>query len=220
MVANIDRVVVGEKYLGKKVGLEIKTTDSLNLHKFKNGEFPVTYYCQVMHYMIVTGMRKFYLAVCVGQQDLRIFEIYYDEDEAKALIDAEYEMFICCEEETAPEPDGTDSSFAALKAIYHDPFEPSEPTEINGQVLREYLLHKEIVKQESKIVDELEAKMIAALGNSTWGSAPGYKITYKESSRSSFDKKSLLRDHPEINEAQYTTTSTYRRFSVTAKKEK
>ena len=52
-IANIDREIVGED-----AGLEIKTTDSLNLKKFKGGEYPDNYYVQMVHYMAVTGKKK------------------------------------------------------------------------------------------------------------------------------------------------------------------
>ena len=58
--ANYDRLIVGEK-----AGLEIKTTNALNLKKFKNGEFPANYYCQCVHYMMVSGLKRWYLAVLV-----------------------------------------------------------------------------------------------------------------------------------------------------------
>ena len=38
-IANIDREIVGED-----AGLEIKTTDSLNMKKFSGGEYPANYY--------------------------------------------------------------------------------------------------------------------------------------------------------------------------------
>ena len=62
--ANIDRSIVGEN-----AGLECKTTSVMNLRKFKNGEYPDTYYCQCVHYMAVTGADRWYLAVLVFGQD-------------------------------------------------------------------------------------------------------------------------------------------------------
>ena len=51
--ANVDRMIIGEK-----AGLECKTTSELNMKRFRGGEYPVTYYCQCMHYMAVTRFPK------------------------------------------------------------------------------------------------------------------------------------------------------------------
>lgn len=81
-IANIDREIVGED-----AGLEIKTTDSLNLKKFKNGEYPENYYVQCVHYMAVTGKKRWYLAVLIGNKEFKWFTIERDEAEIAALID-------------------------------------------------------------------------------------------------------------------------------------
>ena len=39
--ANVDRILIGED-----AGLECKTSSSLNLKKYKNGEYPANFYCQ------------------------------------------------------------------------------------------------------------------------------------------------------------------------------
>ena len=83
-IANIDREIVGED-----AGLEIKTTNSLNLKKFKNGEYPANYYCQCVHYMAVTGKKRWYLAVLIGNNEFKWFVIERDEAEIAALMGEE-----------------------------------------------------------------------------------------------------------------------------------
>ena len=56
-IANIDREIVGED-----AGLECKTTSELNLKRFKGGEFPENYYCQCVHYLAITGKKRWYQA--------------------------------------------------------------------------------------------------------------------------------------------------------------
>lgn len=65
--ANVDRVIIGED-----AGLECKTTSVMNLKRFKNGEYPDNYYVQCMHYMMVTGKKKWYLAVLILGKDLSL----------------------------------------------------------------------------------------------------------------------------------------------------
>ena len=65
ITANVDREIVGEK-----AGLECKTTNVFAKSDFENGEIPLYYYCQCMHYMAVMGYEKMYLAVLVlGKKD-------------------------------------------------------------------------------------------------------------------------------------------------------
>ena len=87
--ANVDRMVVGED-----AGLECKTTSVLNLKSFKNGAFPDTYYVQCVHYLMVTGCAKWYLAVLVLGKEFKVFEIERDEDEIKALAESEEAFWI------------------------------------------------------------------------------------------------------------------------------
>ena len=82
--ANVDRLVCAENS-----GLEIKTTTSLNLKRFKNGEYPANYYAQVVHYMAITGADRWYLAVLILGKELKIFCIERDEAEICALMEEE-----------------------------------------------------------------------------------------------------------------------------------
>lgn len=79
LVANIDRYVVGGAIL------ECKTCSAWANGKFgKNGdEIPDEYQLQVQHYMYVTGIREAYLAVLIGGNEYRQFEIPYHSDLAE-----------------------------------------------------------------------------------------------------------------------------------------
>lgn len=112
MLANIDRQVVGER-----AGLECKTTSVMNLKKFKNGEYPATYYCQCMHYLAVTGWTKWYLAVLVLNQGFYVYEIERDEAEIAALVEAERKFWALVQEGTPPKVDHSDATRRALEHV-------------------------------------------------------------------------------------------------------
>ncbi len=95
--ANVDRWVVSEN-----AGLECKTTTTLSLKKFKNGEFPDTYYCQCMHYMAVTGADRWYLAVLVLGRDFMVFTIERDEEEITSLMEQEESFWRYVENDEEP----------------------------------------------------------------------------------------------------------------------
>lgn len=74
LVANIDRYVVGGKIL------ECKTCNAFAADKFgKDGDsVPDEYLLQVQHYMHITGIHDAVLAVLIGGNQYRQFELVYD----------------------------------------------------------------------------------------------------------------------------------------------
>lgn len=116
MVANIDRRIVGER-----AGLECKTSRDVYMKRYKNGDFPMEYYCQCLHYLAVTGWDKWYLAVLVYGTDLLTFEIKREdvEDDIGALIKAEdsfWHEYVLPGKQ--PTPDGLESTTKALNAVW------------------------------------------------------------------------------------------------------
>ena len=114
-IANIDREIVGED-----AGLEIKHTSELNLKKFKGGEYPANYYAQCVWYMAVTGKKRWYLAVLIGNKEFRWFTIERDEAEIAALMGAGRDFWELVKNNTPPAIDGTQATTNAIKAIYAD----------------------------------------------------------------------------------------------------
>src|SRR5690606_23614840 len=122
MTANIDRWVVGEN-----AGLECKTTSVLNRAKFSQGEFPPNYYVQCVHYMVVTGAERWYLAVLVLNKSFHVFTIERDEAEIQALIAAEkdfWENHVL--KQIPPTPDGSESTSEVLRQSFPDAREREE----------------------------------------------------------------------------------------------
>lgn len=114
-IANIDREIIGED-----AGLEIKTTDTMNLKKFRGGEYPANYYVQSVHYLAVTGRQRWYLAVLIGNREFRWFTIERDEAEIAALMSRRSGFLGARENGTPPEIDGSSGTTAALTALHPD----------------------------------------------------------------------------------------------------
>lgn len=74
LIANIDRYIVGGKIL------ECKTCNAFAADKFgKDGDsVPDEYLLQVQHYMHITGIHDAVLAVLIGGNQYRQFELVYD----------------------------------------------------------------------------------------------------------------------------------------------
>lgn len=205
--ANYDRLIVGER-----AGLECKTTNALQLSKFKGGEFPATYYCQCVHYLMVSGLDRWYLAVLVLGIGFHVFVIERDEGEINALREAEAAFFRQMQEDEAPALDGEGSTLDALNAE----FPQAEPgTEMDLTAWASDLAILESCSQQIKALDEkkaaAQARLMEALGNTERGSFGAYAVTWKNQSRSTFDKKKWERDHGPIPE-KYMKTSENRVF--------
>lgn len=206
--ANVDRMVIGEK-----AGLECKTTSALSLSKFKNGEYPANYYVQCVHYLAVTGLERWYLAVLIGNQEVKVFVIERDEEEIRALMDAEQEFWQGVEANAAPACDGSESTAETLKKLYADEGGECDLTPFAGD-LREYLRLKGEIKALTEKCDALGNQIKAYMGNASRGFAGDYVVSYGSQTRRNFDKKALKKDYPTIDLTAYEKVSTSRVFSV------
>lgn len=107
MLANVDRAVMGEE-----AGLEIKTAGVSQAKKWKGDEIPDAYYCQCLHYLAVTGADRWYIAVLIGGNDAIYKVVERNDDDIKAIIEAEADFWHLVETNTPPPVDGSASCAA------------------------------------------------------------------------------------------------------------
>jgi len=193
--ANIDRDVVGEN-----AGLECKTTSVMNLKKFKNGSYPENYYAQSVHYMAVTGADRWYLAVLVLGQGFYDFVIERDEDEIKALMEAEQNFWSYVEKDTPPPFTGLDPDSETLKVVYRDSNDDAPPVNLFGreQDIQNYLELKAQKKELDKSIKYYEQVLQNDLGANERGICGIYTVNWKTQSRA----------------AHMVKASTFRKFEV------
>ncbi len=211
--ANVDRMIVGED-----AGLECKTTSSLNITKFKNGEFPDNYYAQVVHYMMVTGCKKWYLAVLVLGKGFYVFEIERDEEEIKALAKSEADFWKYVESKTPPAADGTDSTTKTITTIF-----PNSNTETVNlfayeDSLRQYVAIGKQIKELEKLQAEMANKVKSFMSEAGNGESDNFKVSWSAASKTTFDHKRFAEEHPDVDLTNYYKTSSYRSFKVTERK--
>lgn len=208
--ANVDRVVVGENAV-----LECKTVSALNLAQYKNGEYPARFYAQCCEYMLVCGFEKAYLAVLVLGKEFLVFEIERDENELEALKGACEEFWHYVETKTPPPVDGTESSSKAITALYPE----SNDTTIDlfpiGNTLMAYnavcAQIKTLEADKEALANEVKAYMKEAQG----GENDKFRVSWKSSTRQTFDSKAFAKDHPNMSLAKYYKTTNVRTFKVT-----
>ncbi|MCQ2316358.1 MAG: YqaJ viral recombinase family protein [Bacteroidales bacterium] len=213
--ANVDRLVIGED-----AGLECKTTSMLNVKHFKDGvEFPDRYYCQCVHYLAVTGAQRWYLAVLVLGEGLHIYTLERDEDEIRALMDAErafYEAYI--KTDCPPPVDGTIATGDAIGAIYRGGDGGTVALIGRDSLIREYTEIKANIKEQEKRLAEIENIIKSDIGDADGGECAGFKVSWKPQTRKNFDVKRYAADNPAANLEPYYNVSSSRPFKVTAKK--
>lgn len=212
-IANIDREIVGED-----AGLEIKTTSELNTKKFKGGEYPANYYCQCMHYLAVTGKQRWYLAVLIGNREFKWFTIERDEDEIKALMDAEQAFKKLVDSDTPPNADGAQATADTLSALYPNSIDDAIGIGCFEKELDNYFRLKAQLKNIQMTIDGIENRIKAYLGECARGEGEKYKVSWKTQYRNTFDSNRFIADHPEVDVSKYYKRSNSRPFRVTEKK--
>lgn len=211
--ANIDRDIVGED-----AGLECKTTSALNMSRFAGGEYPANYYVQCQHYLAVTGKKKWYLAVLVLGREFMVFEIERDDDEIKALMDAERELWDCVVSGEHPSVDGSKATSDAIKAVYSDSHPGTVDLFSRDTVIDEIMAIRQQIKELEQLQEERENIIKADLGSYESGTTDKFNVSWKQQTRRSFDVKRFAEVNPEINLAPYYNETAFRKFDIRKKK--
>lgn len=196
MLADLDGLIFvpeAREIEGKTVkgigGLEIKTATSRN-QEFGSDEIPDSYYCQVQHYMAVTGLMWFILCVLIDKADGRIYVVpRNDEFINNTLVPAEksfWNDYVLTD--TMPAPTGNKNEAKIIDGIYKECAADVELPEEVSLLCDEYNLasqeekaageRKEIIKEKIKIAimkaspdaDVEKQKIIATAGGAkiTW----------------------------------------------------
>lgn len=212
-IANIDREIVGED-----AGLEIKTTSELNLKKFKCGEYPANYYAQMVHYLAITGKKRWYLAVLIGNKEFKWFTLERDEDEIAALMAAEKDFWRLVETDTQPVADGTEATSKAIRSLFPASRADVADLYVYRAELARYLALAAQIKELEQYRDEAANIVKAYMGDAERGECDGFKVSWKSNTRQTFDSKRFAEENPDIDLSDYYKETNARTFRVTEQK--
>ena len=206
LTANVDRRIVGEN-----AGLECKTMSGFNGYNLEAGEIPSHYYCQVMHYMMVMGFDRMYMAILVFQKGVYDFTIERDDDFIQSLRAAEIDFWQNnVLQNKIPAPDGSEASLDTLKELYPV---AEKGTEISifglDQYIVDYRSFKALEKEYKEKADELKARIAAKLGDNEVGIGDSYSCSYKNQSKPNINPAKLKASYPKIYE-ELVEMSNYR----------
>lgn len=207
--ANVDRMIVGED-----AGFEAKTTSVLNLKKFKNGEYPATYYVQCVHYLMVTGCKRWYLGVLILGVGFKWFVIERDEGEIEALRKSEEDFWKYVESNIPPMTDGTDSTSETLKTIYPESNGETISLMAFEEDLKSYMTYSSLMDDVKKQKEEVANRIKAYMGEASKGECNDFKVSWSSSVKNTFDHKKFAEDNPGIDLSAYYKSTPTRTFRV------
>lgn len=213
--ANIDREIIGEDAI-----LECKTTNSfVNTKMFRTGEYPEQWYAQMTHYLAVTGAQKAYLAVLSECRDFRIFELERDEDEIKALMDAEREFWdgYVVPRKTPP-VDGHSATSETINQMFQT--EDGDEADLTGlePIFEKRKAVSASIKSLKTELDELDNRLKNVMGSRSSGQCGRFSVSWKTQKTSALDRDAIKADFPEIDFKSYAKES--RVFRVSEKKQR
>lgn len=193
--ANVDREVIGEK-----AGLECKTTSVYNKSDFENGEIPLAYYCQCQHYMAVMGYERMYLAVLALGKAFYHFVIDRSEEEINTLLENEVDFWRQhVENGIPPEPDGSESAAAAIRAMQGESSRPE-----GFKLMMQYendLAHLNALNGQIKALQQeteaIRQALMLALGEAESGESEQYVLNYRPQNRVNVDLAALREKYPQ-----------------------
>lgn len=195
--ANIDRDVVGENAI-----LECKTANAFLGKEWEGEEVPLSYLCQVQHYMNVLNKKYCYIAVLVGGQKF----IWKRVDRDQELIDMITERLVSFWEENVlagkePEIDGSEATSDFLKDRYSE-LDEAETT--LPPIFDDLVEQKRELKKAKKDIDtsirQLDNEIIRELGKrkASIGIAQKNIISWKLVSTRRMNTKKLAEKYPEV----------------------
>lgn len=217
MIANVDRVVVGENAV-----LEVKTTRNYDKYDYANGEYNASYYSQCLHYMAVGGFTKAYIAIYELGVDLHVIEIERTENveqDIQALIQLEKQFWEeNVKKEIPPAPTGieNDSKFIATAYQANEELPTVDLTPLDKQLEEIFALKAQKTALEAEIA-ERENSVKTTLAEATRGESGRYKVSWKQSTSNRFDTLTLKKEMPEVYQ-KYSKESASRRFVLSEKK--
>lgn len=215
MTASFDRLIVGEP-----AGLECKTTSAYKGKDWEEGKIPPSYYVQCQHYMMVSGLPKWYIACLIGGNKFVTWEIDRDEDDIAALMEAETKFWERVQDRVPPDVDGSESCTKALQQKFtggqvEPVILPAETMELLARLDELKELEADVKTQKQ----DIQNRICAMLGDNEVGIARDAdgerKVTWKTvAGRVTIDSKRLKAEMPEVYKAYSKQGAATRRFTA------
>lgn len=193
--ANLDRMIVGTDAI-----LEAKTCSPWKAKEWDGEEIPQEYIVQVMHYMAVTGARKAYVAVLIGNQDFKVKCVDRDEQVISEMVRKEVEFW-----KTYIEPKRMPMSITSRDAdtLYElFPMQTPGAELVLGEEVNEFADSRAAMLQDLKSlqvqIEKFDNEIKARMGYCEVGSTSKHVVTWKAQKQVRIDIERLKAEDPEI----------------------
>ena len=211
MLADLDGVIYEN---GKMNLFEAKTASTYKQEIWEKG-IPEEYVLQVQHYMAVTGAEKTYLAALVGGNRFYWKVVRRDEQKIAEIIALEkafWEENVLAGKEPVPDGSGATTDFLNEKYASSNGNTILLPEEALSLCRR----YEELSGQLNELQDKKDAvsnQLKNFLKNNESGVIGEYRVTWKQVTSTTFDKKRLEKENRALYE-EYLTKKQYRRLTV------
>jgi putative phage-type endonuclease len=202
MSAHIDRFVMEVDSSAPTRILECKTANPFTASEWGevgSDEVPMSYLCQCIWYMAITGIDKTDLAVLFGNSDFRIYEIARDQALEELVIAKATTFWNECVLKDIPPPVQSEADCQTLFSK-GDPAKSIEAKEETLELTKRLqLLNHEIDIREEEI-SSIKQSIMSQMGEAELLAYQGRTLATWKAPKSSFrlDSKALELDHPEI----------------------
>lgn len=211
MLADVDGLTADDA--GNPAILEIKTASEYKRSEWEE-DIPTYYQTQVQHYLCVTGVAKAYVAVLIGGNSFKVYEVDADMEIQSMLIALEQEFWNKVQNMIRPEMDGSNAAKDLLDNIYR------------GGIAEQIILPEEAIEYVDQYIeacaeeDNAKAKKQEAsnrikeiMGDYDKAKCLNHTISWKSVSSERLDTKALKEEQPELYQ-KYVKTSKSRRFTL------
>ena len=212
MLANLDRLVRDDD--GAVGVVEIKTSTERGAAAWRadEDELPARVYCQVQHYLAVTGLTFAWVVVLLAGTEFRMVRVDRDADAIAALVELERLFWDRVQRRDPPDADGSAATRDTLGRVFAVPAAGS--TVDLPPSFRRLLEERDALKAvegDYKARRELiENQVRQFLGDAEEGLIDGVTaVTWRASTRSRVDVTALREKDPDTAEL-FTVTDTTR----------
>ena len=131
---------------------------------------------------------------------------------------AEADFWELVKNRTPPVADGSRATTDAIKTIFAESSEDTVDLTLKLPALLQYIdLDKQIAELET-LRDEAANRIKSFMGDAGGGECDGYRVSWKSSTRRTFDSKKFAKENPGLDLTGYYKETSARTFRVTEMK--
>ncbi len=211
LIADIDGLTEDDD--GNPAILEIKTASEFKRSEWEN-DIPPYYRTQIEHYMMVTALDKAFVAVLIGGNTFKVYEVDADPEIRKMLLTIETAFWNKVVNNVRPTLDGSDAAKEYLDKTYTGGIkETIELPDEAAKYITQYLTASQKEDEAKAEKQEASNKIKELLGNNEKAFYGEHVISWTSVSSERLDSKKLKEEQPEVY-AKYAKSSNSRRFSI------